>query len=160
MAVRLKETAVPINHNTYTGSNTICKIKLRGKIEAPKVTLPFARPVKIKYQSVQGVTINMIKPICKSISPARNLFDNARVMRGLMIKLMTKAAMENRTFKNDFEISFISTVRNTKNNMNIKNISIHLPACSSIKGLVFPRAIPKNADTMIKTGCSFDKILI
>jgi len=49
--------------NTYTGSNTNCSTKLRGRIDAPRATFPLAIPVKIRYQSVQGVTISIINPI-------------------------------------------------------------------------------------------------
>ena len=44
------------------GRSSICKIKFTGKIAVESATLPFAISVKIKYQSVHGVTINIINP--------------------------------------------------------------------------------------------------
>jgi hypothetical protein len=141
-----------MNSNKYTGNKIICKIKLSGKIEAPNGTLPLATPVKIKYQSVHGVTINMINPICKSICPERNTFDNTNVNNGVKIKLIINAETEKRKSENDFEISFISTFRKTKKSIHIRKISIKFPACRSKKGINFPMNIPIIAETIIKTG--------
>jgi hypothetical protein len=136
-----------MNNNKYTGNKTICKIKFNGKIEAPRGTLPFSMPVKIKYQSVHGVTINIIKPICKSICPARNIFDKIIVNKGVKIKLMINEEIEKRKSENDFEISFISTFRKRTKSISIRKrkISIKFPAYFSRTGIVFPRNIPIKA---------------
>src|SRR5699024_9569798 len=57
------DSIVPANISKYTGKSTTCKIKLIGKTDVERDTFPFAIPVKARYQSVQGVTISMIKPI-------------------------------------------------------------------------------------------------
>jgi hypothetical protein len=155
-----KETTVPINKNKYTGNNRICSIKFNGKIEEPNVTLPFANPVKIKYQSVQGVTSNIIKPICKSIAPGKNICDNTNANSGVQTKFIMNADSEKRTFINDFESNFISMLKNTKNNITIRKISIKFPAYCSKYGLNFPIITPRKAEKMINTGCNFDKTLI
>src|SRR5699024_12090272 len=56
------DSIVPANISKYTGKSTTCKIKLIGKTDVERDTFPFAIPVKARYQSVQGVTISMIKP--------------------------------------------------------------------------------------------------
>jgi hypothetical protein len=149
-----------MNNNKYTGNKTICKIKFKGKIEAPRGTLPFAMPVKIKYQSVHGVTISIMKPVCKSICPERNIFDNIMVNKGVKIKLMTSAETEKRKSENDFEISFISTFRKRTKSISMRKISMKFPVCFARTGIVFPRKIPINADETIKRGCNFDKTFI
>ena len=155
-----KETSVPMNNNKYKGNKIICKIKFNGKIEAPKGTLPFATPVKIKYQSVQGVTINIINPICKSICPVRNSFDNTNVNTGVIIKLISNDEIEKRKLENDFEIFLSSIFKKTKKSISIRNGLIKFPVCFSRTGIVFPRTIPMKAESMIKRGCNFDKIFI
>jgi hypothetical protein len=109
-------------------------------------------PVKIKYQSVQGVTMSIIKPICKLMCPPRNILDNANVSRGVTIKLIANAEIENFRSEKDFEISFISIFKKTKSSINIKKNSMKFPAYCSKTGCNFPRAIPARAEKMIKSG--------
>ena len=54
------------NINRYIGSNTNWIIKLMGNIDKLKATFPLLIFVNIKYQSVQGVNINITNPINKS----------------------------------------------------------------------------------------------
>jgi hypothetical protein len=114
--------------------------------------LPFATLVKIKYQSVQGVTINIIKPVCKSTCPARNNFDSPNVNKGVIIKFIIKAESENRKSENDFEISFISIFKKRKKSINIRKNLINFPAFCSQKGLNFPKIIPTKVEKIIKKG--------
>jgi hypothetical protein len=85
ITVGSKTIFVPMNSSKYAGSKRICKIRFKGRIEAPSGTLPFAAPVKIKYQSVHGVTSSIINPICKSLCPSRNIFDRAHAKRDVEI---------------------------------------------------------------------------
>jgi hypothetical protein len=101
---------------------------------------------------VQGVTINIIKPICKSICLERNIFDKANANKGVKIKLISNAETEKRKSENDFDISFIFTLRKTKKSIDIKKNSIYLPAFCSIKGINFPIIIPAKAERIIKNG--------
>lgn len=57
---------VPANSSKYTGKSMTCSIKLIGKTDVESDTFPFAMPVNARYQSVQGVTISIIKPIHKA----------------------------------------------------------------------------------------------
>jgi len=54
------------NSSKYTGNNTTCRIKLIGKTDVERAIFPLAIPVNARYQSVQGVTISIIKPIHKA----------------------------------------------------------------------------------------------
>jgi hypothetical protein len=77
---------------------------------------------------VHGVTINIIKPICKSACPVRNIFDNAKANKGVKRKLIISAETEKRKSENDLEISLISTFRKTKKSISIRKISIKFSA--------------------------------
>ncbi|GJF81702.1 hypothetical protein SA19252_26650 [Staphylococcus argenteus] len=57
---------LPANNSRYIGKSTTCRIKLIGRIDVERDTFPFAMPVNARYQSVQGVTISIIKPIHKA----------------------------------------------------------------------------------------------
>jgi hypothetical protein len=154
------EISVPIKSIRYTGNKIICSIRFNGKIEAPNKTLPFAIPVKIKYQSVHGVTINIIKPICRSICPARNNFASLNVNKGVIIKFIIKAESEKRKSENDAVISFISTFKKIKKSISIRKISIKFPEYRSRNELVFPAIIPIKAERIINNGWNFVKKLI
>ncbi|CAI3641319.1 conserved hypothetical protein [Clostridium neonatale] len=75
-ALLSKVTVPPKNKNKYTGSNRICNNKLSGSMEAPNAIFPFAIPVNTRYQSVQGVTISITSPICKSTELLKNISPN------------------------------------------------------------------------------------
>jgi hypothetical protein len=91
--------------------------------------------------------------------PARNIFDNANAKTGVHAKFIVSADSEKRKFMNDFDSNFMSIDKNTKNNINIRNISINRPAFCSMNGQNFPIITPKKAETMINTGCIFAKTL-
>src|SRR5690606_12374512 len=79
---------VPEKIRRKKGSRTTCRLKFRGRIAVDNATFPFAKPVKIKYQSVQCVTISIIKPIYNAgLSPKKS---NARshAKTGVQTKLM------------------------------------------------------------------------
>jgi len=57
---------VPVKNNKYTGKRMTYKMRLIGKMDVERGTLPFAIAVKARYQSVHGVTISIIKPIHKA----------------------------------------------------------------------------------------------
>ena len=48
------EPDAPKKSSKNTGNKITCKIRFRGSTEALSVVFPFAIPVKIRYQSVQG----------------------------------------------------------------------------------------------------------
>src|SRR5690625_4406593 len=81
-----------------------CKIRFRGKIAVDNATFPFAIPVKIKYQSVHGVTISIINPIyIAGLSPKNNNAKSHTKM-GVQIKLMITEVYVNLMFLKAFFI--------------------------------------------------------
>lgn len=93
---------VPAKINRYNGSNASCRIRFIGKMDAESDTLPRAIPVKRRYQSVQGVTISMIKPIHKAGVSLKNRNPRAKASRGLNMKLMLPLTPANFQFLKEF----------------------------------------------------------
>ena len=56
---------LPANNSRYIGKSTTWD-QMIGRIDVERDTFPFAMPVNARYQSVQGVTISIIKPIHKA----------------------------------------------------------------------------------------------
>src|SRR5690606_17810326 len=64
---------LPKNIIKYTGNKRTCNNRFIGRIEVDSGTLPLATPVKTRYQSVQGVTISITKPIQMGNSLVKNI---------------------------------------------------------------------------------------
>ncbi|GAA0238439.1 hypothetical protein GCM10008921_23410 [Metaclostridioides mangenotii] len=129
----VKRYCTTIKKYKYTGSNKICRTKFKGRIDDAKGIFPFDIPVKIRYQSVHGVTSSINKPICKSTSFERKTLPNIKAIIGVHIKLMIKLDIENFILLNELVISFISIPKNIKNNKNIKSNSIKCADTDAIK---------------------------
>lgn len=93
---------LPANNSRYIGKSTTCRIKLIGRIDVERDTFPFAMPVNARYQSVQGVTISIIKPIHKAGWSDKKIAPNPQANTGVHIKLMIVLEPRNLIFKNAF----------------------------------------------------------
>lgn len=93
---------VPANTSRYNGSNSNCSIRFMGRMDAERGTLPRAMPVKSRYQSVQGVTISMIKPIQRAGTSLRNTKPRTNAIKGLNIKLILALTLANFQFLKEF----------------------------------------------------------
>ena len=84
------------------GRSSTCKIKFTGKIAVESATLPFAISVKIKYQSVHGVTINIINPTQSAGRSERNSAPNPQASKGVHKKLIVRLVPANFKLRNPF----------------------------------------------------------
>lgn len=76
----------------------ICNIKFMGNIDKLKLMSPFAIFVNIKYQSVQGVSMSMKKPIKMSTFPFKNIDPRKYPNSGVHRKLIIRDVIVNLTF--------------------------------------------------------------
>ena len=104
-----------------------------GKIEVESGTFPFAIDVKIKYQSVHGVTRSNMKPSHNAGWSDKNIAPNPHAKRGVQTKLIMTDVLKNLTFFKEFSILVSGTVTNYPYNKSNKNGSISAPACFSKK---------------------------
>lgn len=95
---------LPANRSRYIGKSTTCRIKLIGRTEVERDTFPFAMPVNARCQSVQGVTISIMKPIHKAGSSDKKIAPNLQANTDLHIKLMIVLDSRNLIFKYAFLI--------------------------------------------------------
>jgi len=93
---------VPANINRYIGNNINCRIRFIGRIDAERGTFPRAIPVKSKYQSVQGVTMSMIKPIHKEGVSFKKKKPRIKANSGLNMKLILALTLVNFQFLKEF----------------------------------------------------------
>lgn len=102
---------------------TNCSIKFSGNIDEPRATFPLTIHVNIKYQSVHGVTINIIYPINNSEFLLKNNLPKIKIgiNIGVHMKLIIIAINVNFKFFNELPISFNGICINTNDNINIKN---------------------------------------
>src|SRR5690625_6546969 len=84
------------------GNKRTCNIRFTGRIAVHKATLPFAIPVNAKYQSVQGVTINIMKPIQSAGCSDRKTAPNPHANKGVHKKLIIKLELANFLFNSAF----------------------------------------------------------
>jgi hypothetical protein len=73
-----------------------------GRMDAERGTLPHAMPVKTKYQSVQGVTISIIKPIHKAGTSLKNKNPSTKASSGLNMKFILPLTLANLQFLKEF----------------------------------------------------------
>jgi hypothetical protein len=92
---------VPAKISRYNGSNTSCRIRFIGRMDAESDTFPRAMPVKSKYQSVHGVTISIINPIHRAGTSLKNRKPRTNASRGLNMKLMLALTLANLQFLKD-----------------------------------------------------------
>ena len=114
--------------------------------------LPLASPVKTRYQSVQGVTISIIRPICRSCDPGRSSRQSPYVKSGVQTKLTAEAVSVKRRFRKA-SLSFCpSAERKTQKSSTIRNGSMRL-AEKLPRSVVQPSKRPVRAAQKIRTGC-------
>src|SRR5699024_12228698 len=104
----------------------ICNKRFKGKIVADKATFPFAIDVNIIYQSVQGVTINIIKPIHNAGLSDRNSIASIHANMGVQTKFMMIVVDVNFKFLKDDFILLIGICKKViyiiaNSNVTIKN---------------------------------------
>ena len=99
------------------GRSSTCKIKFTGKIAVESATLPFAISVKIKYQSVHGVTINIINP--KVLDDRKEIVLLTPSSKGVHKKLIVRLVQQILNCEIRF-ISFNGMLRNNPYSMKIR----------------------------------------
>src|SRR5699024_5307217 len=130
-----------------------CKIKLIGKTDVERDTFPFAIPVNVRYQSVQGVTISMIKPINKEGKSDKKTELKPQANIGAQIKLMIVLNHRNVIFKKTFINCCNGIVKNNAYSINNRNGVIRFSAYCSMM-FTCPNKRPKlTANNIIKV-CS------
>jgi hypothetical protein len=110
----------PAKSKRYSGNNNSWRIRFIGRMDADRGTLPRAIPVKSKYQSVQGVTMSIIKPIHNAGVSLKNKNprENARI--GLNMKLMPALMPANLQFLKEFLSCLRGTCKKIPNNITIR----------------------------------------
>lgn len=123
-------------------------------MEAPSATLPFARDVNTRYQSVQGVGGSISRPMRISALSPKNSRPSKNANTGVQTKLTRVAVRVNLTFLKA-SLSFCpSTDRNTKNSSAIRKGSTR-PADTPPKPVDGPSRSPTSAAPIMNSDCNF-----
>ena len=128
-------------------------------MDIPSSTLPSARPVNTRYQSVQGVTSSIKRPMRISGDCAKNSFPSSQPRIGVKTKLMAAAVSVKRRFAKDVLIFFRSTDRKRIYNSSIRKTSIR-PERMLPGGAHVPSSRPSSAAARMITGWSFPRRFI
>jgi hypothetical protein len=141
------------------GSNMTCKIKFRGRIAVDKATFPFAMPVKIRYQSVHGVTISIINPIYSDGLSPKNTIASSHARMGVQTKFMRIEVYVNFMFLKAILISSIGICKKVIYSIATNKGTIKLSALALINSacpILIPKITAKNIITVYNFSIKFN----